>query len=135
MTVEDPIEYEIAGITQMQVEPRRKVTFASALRAILRQDPDVVLVGEIRDTETARTALQASMTGHLVLATLHTNDAPSAAVRLADLGVERAGLAGALRGVLAQRLIRRVCTECAVPVRGEPNDEDRALQARLGGAA
>src|SRR5258705_11773893 len=115
MTVEDPIEYEIAGITQMQVEPRRKVTFASALRAVLRQDPDVVLVGEIRDSETAHTALQASMTGHLVLATLHTNDAPSAAVRLAVLCVERAHLAGAPRGVLAQLRGRRVGPELLEP--------------------
>jgi len=114
MTVEDPVEYELAAVTQIQVETRRRVTFASALRAILRQDPDVILVGEIRDLETAEVALHASMTGHLVLTTLHTNDAVSAVARLVDLGVDRPSIASALRGIVAQRLARRVCPECKV---------------------
>ena len=113
MTVEDPVEYELAGITQIQVEPKRGVTFPSALRAILRQDPDVVFVGEIRDLETAQVAVQAAMTGHLVLATLHTNDAVGVVARLIDLGLDRASIAGAFRGAVAQRLVRRVCTHCA----------------------
>ena len=114
MTVEDPVEYELPAVTQIQVETKRRVTFASALRAVLRQDPDVILVGEIRDLETAEVALHASMTGHLVLTTLHTNDAVSAVARLLDLGVDRSGIASALRGVVAQRLARRVCPKCAV---------------------
>jgi type II secretory ATPase GspE/PulE/Tfp pilus assembly ATPase PilB-like protein/ActR/RegA family two-component response regulator len=112
MTVEDPVEYELAGITQIQVEAKRAVTFASALRAILRQDPDVILVGEIRDLETAEIALRASLTGHLVLATLHTNDAVGAIARLADMGLDRSVIANALRGAVAQRLARRVCSAC-----------------------
>ena len=112
MTVEDPIEYELSGVTQIQVDSRRKVTFASTLRAILRQDPDIILVGEIRDLETAEVAVQAAMTGHLVLATLHTNDAVSSVQRLLDIGLDRTAVAGSLRGALAQRLVRCVCTEC-----------------------
>jgi type II secretory ATPase GspE/PulE/Tfp pilus assembly ATPase PilB-like protein/CheY-like chemotaxis protein len=112
MTVEDPVEYELPGITQIQVEPKRAVTFASALRAILRQDPDVILVGEIRDLETAEIALRASLTGHLVLATLHTNDAVGAIARLADMGLDRSVIANALRGAVAQRLARRMCSAC-----------------------
>jgi type II secretory ATPase GspE/PulE/Tfp pilus assembly ATPase PilB-like protein/CheY-like chemotaxis protein len=112
MTVEDPVEYEIKGLTQIQVEPKRGVTFASALRALLRQDPDVIFVGEIRDLETAEIAVQASMTGHLVLATLHTNDAVGVVPRLVDLGLDRASIAATLRGGLAQRLLRRVCDHC-----------------------
>jgi len=112
LTVEDPVEYEIQGITQIQVEPRRRVTFASALRAALRQDPDVILVGEIRDLETAEVAINASLTGHLVLATLHTNDAVGVIARLRDLGLDRSAAAESLRGALAQRLVRRVCKEC-----------------------
>ncbi len=115
MTVEDPIEYELPGVTQIQVEPKRGVTFASALRAILRQDPDVILVGEIRDLETAEVAVQASMTGHLVLATLHTNDAVGVIQRLGDLGLDTPSIAGTLRAVLAQRLVRRLCEDCSVP--------------------
>lgn len=130
-TVEDPIEYELPGITQMQVETKRDFTFASALRAILRQDPDVILVGEIRDHETAQIAVQASMTGHLVLTTLHTNDAAGAVARLADLGVERPALAATLRGVVAQRLVRRICPHCQVKV-DRPDEEERALEARYG---
>jgi general secretion pathway protein E len=112
LTVEDPIEYELDGIGQTQVNPRIEMTFARALRAILRQDPDVVMIGEIRDLETAQIAVQASLTGHLVLATLHTNDAPGAVTRLIDMGIEPYLLASTLNGVLAQRLVRKVCVEC-----------------------
>lgn len=112
LTVEDPVEYELPGIGQTQVNPRIDLTFARALRSILRQDPDVVMIGEIRDAETAQIAIQASLTGHLVLATLHTNDTPSAVTRLMDMGIEPFLLASSLRGVLAQRLVRCLCTEC-----------------------
>jgi general secretion pathway protein E len=115
MTVEDPIEYDLPGIGQTQVNPRIDLTFARALRAILRQDPDVVMIGEIRDFETAQIAIQASLTGHLVLATLHTNDSPSAVTRLIDMGVEPFLLASSLLGVLAQRLVRRLCPACKRP--------------------
>ena len=114
VSVEDPVEYRVAGIVQVQVNEKAGLTFPAALRSILRQDPDVVLVGEIRDRETAAIALQAALTGHLVLSTLHTNDAISAVPRLLDLGVERFKLAGALRGIVAQRLLRRLCVRCAV---------------------
>ena len=113
MTVEDPIEYELAGIGQTQVNTKIDLTFAKALRAILRQDPDIIMVGEIRDIETAQIAIQASLTGHLVLATLHTNDAASAVTRLTDMGIEPFLLSSSLLGVLAQRLVRKVCTACA----------------------
>ena len=112
MTVEDPIEYELAGIGQTQVNPKIDLTFAMALRAILRQDPDVIMIGEIRDFETAQIAIQASLTGHLVLATLHTNDAASAVTRLSDMGVEPFLLSSSLLGVLAQRLVRKICPAC-----------------------
>ncbi len=115
MTVEDPIEYELAGVGQTQVNAKIELTFAKALRAILRQDPDVIMIGEIRDFETAQIAIQASLTGHLVLATLHTNDAVSAVTRLTDMGVEPFLLSSSLLGVLAQRLVRRLCPVCAVP--------------------
>ena len=114
LTVEDPVEYAIDGIGQTQVNTKVGMTFATGLRAILRQDPDVVMVGEIRDFETAETAIQASLTGHLVLSTVHTNDAIGAIVRLRDLGVEPFLLASALRLVLAQRLVRRLCPSCRV---------------------
>jgi general secretion pathway protein E len=113
MTVEDPIEYELPGVGQTQVNPKIDLTFAKALRAILRQDPDVIMIGEIRDFETAQIAIQASLTGHLVLATLHTNDAASAVTRLTDMGVEPFLLSSSLRGVLAQRLVRKTCKSCA----------------------
>ena len=112
MTVEDPIEYELPGVGQTQVNPKIDLTFAKALRAILRQDPDVIMIGEIRDFETAQIAIQASLTGHLVLATLHTNDAASAVTRLTDMGVEPFLLSSSLRGVLAQRLVRKSCKHC-----------------------
>ena len=112
LTVEDPVEYELAGIGQTQVNARIELTFAKALRAILRQDPDVIMIGEIRDFETAQIAVQASLTGHLVLATLHTNDAVSAVTRLTDMGVEPFLLSSSLLGVLAQRLVRKLCVRC-----------------------
>jgi general secretion pathway protein E len=112
LTVEDPIEYELPGIGQTQVNPRIDLDFARALRSILRQDPDVIMIGEIRDQETAQIAIQASLTGHLVLATLHTNDAPSAVTRLLDMGVEPFLLSSSLLGVLAQRLVRKLCPAC-----------------------
>ena len=113
MTIEDPVEYRLPGIAQIQVAPKIGLTFASGLRHVLRQDPDVVLVGETRDAETAEIAVRASLTGHLVFTTLHTNDAPSAVMRLVDMGVEPYLLASSLRGVLAQRLVRRACPHCA----------------------
>ncbi len=112
LTVEDPVEYELPGIGQTQVNPKIDLTFAKALRAILRQDPDVIMIGEIRDFETAQIAIQASLTGHLVLATLHTNDAPSAVTRLIDMGVEPFLLSSSLLGVQAQRLVRKLCPVC-----------------------
>lgn len=121
MTVEDPIEYELNGVGQTQVNAKIDLTFAKALRAILRQDPDVIMIGEIRDFETAQIAIQASLTGHLVLATLHTNDASSAVTRLTDMGVEPFLLSSSLLGVLAQRLVRKLCTHCVDPLfKGAP---------------
>jgi type IV pilus assembly protein PilB len=125
VTLEDPVEYELQGVTQGQVNNTSGFTFARGLRSILRQDPDVILVGEIRDIETAQIAVQAALTGHLVLATLHTNDAPSAVTRLLDLGVAPYLLASALRGVLAQRLIRRSCPHCTQDVAMDPAEEAR----------
>ena len=115
VTVEDPVEYRLPGIVQVQVNEKAGLTFPSALRSILRQDPDVILVGEIRDHETATIAVQASLTGHLVLSTLHTNDAVSAVTRLVDIGVESYKIAAALKGVVAQRLLRRLCPTCSEP--------------------
>jgi general secretion pathway protein E len=112
ITVEDPVEYQLKGIGQIQVSPRIGLTFANGLRSIIRQDPDIIMVGEIRDLETAEIAIQASLTGHLVLSTLHTNDAPSAITRLIDMGVEPFLVASSLTGVLAQRLVRRICPHC-----------------------
>ena len=119
ITVEDPIEYRIEGATQIEVDAKIGVTFASGLRSILRQDPDVILVGEIRDLETAEIAFQAAQTGHLVLSTLHTNDAPSAVIRLRDIGLEPYIIAGSLSAVLAQRLVRKLCVHCKRPARAE----------------
>ena len=127
MTVEDPIEYDLDGISQTQVNTRIEMSFARALRTILRQDPDVVMIGEIRDLETAQIAVQASLTGHLVFATLHTNDAVSAVTRLVDMGVEPFLLASSLIGVGAQRLVRRLCLECRKPFAA-----DAAQQRALG---
>ena len=119
MTVEDPIEYEMAGVAQTQVQPKIGLSFAAALRAILRQDPDILMIGEIRDLETAQIAVQAALTGHLVLATLHTNDAPSSITRLIDMGIEPFLLSSTINGVLAQRLVRKLCSACRIP------DQDR----------
>jgi len=127
MTVEDPIEYDLDGISQTQINTRIEMSFARALRTILRQDPDVVMIGEIRDLETAQIAVQASLTGHLVFATLHTNDAVSAVTRLVDMGVEPFLLASSLIGVGAQRLVRRLCLECR-----QPFAADAAQLATLG---
>jgi general secretion pathway protein E/type IV pilus assembly protein PilB len=115
ITVEDPVEYQMDGISQIQVHSRIGLTFAAGLRSILRHDPDVVLIGEIRDGETAQAAIQASLTGHLVFSTLHTNDAPSAFTRLVDMGVEPYLVASTVEGILAQRLVRRLCSHCKVP--------------------
>jgi type IV pilus assembly protein PilB len=123
-TAEDPIEYSLPGITQVQVIREKGMDFASILRAFLRQDPDVILVGETRDKETAKTAMEAALTGHLVLTTLHTNDAAGAIARLDEMGIEPFMISGALLGVLAQRLMRRVCSECKIPY--QPTKEELA---------
>jgi general secretion pathway protein E len=115
ITIEDPIEYEVPGVNQMQVRPEIGLTFADALRHVLRQDPDVIMVGEIRDKDTAEIAIRASLTGHLVFSTLHTNDAPGAITRLVDMGIEPFLVASAIELVIAQRLVRRLCTECSRP--------------------
>ncbi|HTG44121.1 MAG TPA: GspE/PulE family protein, partial [Verrucomicrobiae bacterium] len=112
LTIEDPVEYELAGVAQIPVRPARGFTFATGLRSILRQDPDVVMVGEIRDTETAEIAIRAALTGHQVFSTLHTNDAAGAVTRLLDMGVEAFLISSSLEGVLAQRLVRRICPAC-----------------------
>jgi len=122
ITIEDPVEYQIAGLGQIQVNEKVGVTFASGLRSVLRQDPDVLMVGEIRDPETAEIAIHAALTGHLVLSTLHTNDAPTAATRLLDLGVPAYLLSSSLLGSMAQRLVRRLCEHCKRPYRPTPND-------------
>jgi type IV pilus assembly protein PilB len=127
ITVEDPVEYRMPGINQVQVNPKAGLTFASALRSILRSDPDVVLLGEIRDHETAQIAIEAALTGHLVLSTLHTNDAPSAITRLTEMGIEPFLVGSALDCVVAQRLARKLCDRCKEPYR-----HDRAELARLG---
>ncbi|RNE91975.1 type II secretion system ATPase GspE [Marichromatium sp. AB31] len=127
ITVEDPVEYQLAGINQIPVRPAIGMTFASALRAIVRQDPDVIMVGEMRDLETARIAVQSALTGHLVLSTLHTNDAASGATRLLEMGVEDYLLTSTVNGILAQRLVRRLCPHCRARYRA-----DAELAARLG---
>lgn len=125
ITVEDPVEYQLPLINQVQVNAKKNLTFATALRSILRQDPDIVLIGEIRDPETAAIATQAALTGHLVLATLHTNDAPGAITRLVDMGVDPFLLAPALLGVLAQRLVRKICEKCKRAYSPEHEELDR----------
>jgi general secretion pathway protein E len=127
-TVEDPIEYQLVGVNQIQVQPKIGLTFAHALRSILRQDPDIIMVGEIRDLETAQMAIQASLTGHLVLSTVHTNSAAGTVARLLDMGVEDYLLASTLTCILAQRLVRRLCAACAVP-----GDASPLLLEKLGG--
>jgi type IV pilus assembly protein PilB len=121
LTAEDPVEYDIDGIIQTQVRPDVGLTFARALRSFLRQDPDIILIGEVRDLETAQISVQASLTGHLVFTTLHTNDAPSAIARLLDLGMEPFLITATLEGVVAQRLVRRICTNCKAEYR--PTEE------------
>lgn len=125
MTVEDPVEYALDGVSQTQVNPKVGMTFASGLRAILRQDPDVVMVGEIRDMETAEMAIQASLTGHLVLSTVHTNSAVAAITRLRDMGVEPFLLASTVKGILAQRLVRKLCNSCKIPTENVDELKDR----------
>src|SRR5258708_18494613 len=134
ITIEDPIEYQIPGVNQTQVNEKAKLTFATALRAILRQDPDIILVGEIRDHETAKIATQAAQTGHLVLSTLHTDDAPSTVTRLMDMNLEPYVIASALIGVVAQRLVRRLCAPCPPPHTPE-EDPPRALEMEEAAAA
>ena len=131
LTIEDPVEYELAGINQIPVNPKRGLTFASGLRSILRQDPDVILVGEIRDAETVDIAIRSALTGHLILSTLHTNDALSSVGRIVDMGAESYLLASVLEGVLAQRLGRRVCKVCAHKVPMSENDRVRIPPAAL----
>ena len=126
LTVEDPVEYRLAGINQVQVNPKIELTFGRVLRSMLRQDPDIILVGEMRDQETAEIGLRAAMTGHLVLSTLHTNDAVSAPLRLIDMGVAPYMVAASLRGIISQRLVRRICESCS-----EPHALDAATQAVL----
>jgi len=126
LTVEDPVEYELPGVPQVPVNEKVGVTFASALRALLRQDPDIILVGEIRDPDTAQIATQASLTGHLVLSTLHTNDAPTALTRLLDLDVAAYLVASTVDAVLAQRLVRVICPHCKTAT--EP---DKAMRRRI----
>ena len=120
ITVEDPVEYQLEGINQIQVHSQINLTFANALRSILRQDPDIIMIGEMRDGETAQIAVQSSLTGHLVLSTLHTNTAASAVVRMQDMGVERYLITSTVNGVLAQRLVRRLCVHCKTPVQPDP---------------
>ena len=120
ITVEDPVEYQLNGINQIPVRPKIGLTFAAGLRHILRQDPDVIMVGEIRDHETAEIAIQAALTGHLVFSTLHTNDAPGAITRLLDMGIEPTWCRSVLNGVLAQRLVRRICPACRAPDHARP---------------
>jgi len=128
LTIEDPVEYELPGVAQIPVRPNRNFTFATGLRAILRQDPDVVMVGEIRDSETAEIAIRAALTGHQVFSTLHTNDSTGAVTRLIDMGVEPFLISSSLEGVLAQRLVRRICLHCR-----EPREIGAAVSDRLSG--
>jgi MSHA biogenesis protein MshE len=130
ITVEDPVEYRLAGINQVQVNDKIELTFARVLRSALRQDPDIVLVGEMRDQETAQIGLRAAMTGHLVLSTLHTNDAASTPLRLMDMGVPRYMVGSALQAVLAQRLVRKICESCSAPYELLPA-ERQFLKAEL----
>ena len=124
ITLEDPVEYRLGGIRQAQINPKAGLTFAAGLRSILRQDPDIIMVGEIRDGETANIAVQAALTGHLVFSTLHTNDAPSTLIRLSEMGIPPFLIASSVEGVLAQRLVRKLCPECREPYRPGPEDLD-----------
>jgi type II secretory ATPase GspE/PulE/Tfp pilus assembly ATPase PilB-like protein len=130
MTLEDPVEYNLEGITQGQINTDTGFTFEKGIRAVLRQDPDIVMVGEMRDKQTARIAIEAALTGHLVLSTVHTNDAPSVIMRLMDMGIEPFLINAALTGVLAQRLARKICSTCREPV--EPHKEEQMMLKKLG---
>ncbi len=132
ITVEDPVEYHVPGVNQIQVNHKVGLDFAAGLRSVLRHDPDVVMIGEIRDKETAETAVQASLTGHLVFSTLHTNDAAGAATRLLDMGVEPFLVASTVEGVLAQRLVRRACAACAAPYEPDPADLPQGFRLKKG---
>jgi general secretion pathway protein E len=125
MTVEDPIEYQIPGVGQMQIQPKIDLTFANSLRHILRQDPDIIMIGEIRDLDTARIAIQSALTGHLVLSTLHTNDSASAVTRLIDMGIEPYLVCSSVIGIMAQRLVRSICPDCKIPY--IPNEEELSV--------
>lgn len=130
MTLEDPVEYHVEGIVQCQIHPEAGFTFAKGIRSLLRQDPDIALIGEIRDHESARIAIEAALTGHLVLSTLHTNDAPGAIMRLMDMGIEPFLINAAVTGVLAQRLVRKLCLECRYSYR--PTAHEQLVLQRLG---
>ncbi|HOJ79120.1 MAG TPA: type II secretion system ATPase GspE [Bacillota bacterium] len=132
ITIEDPIEYQLKGVNQMQVNPKLNFTFAQGLRTIVRHDPDIILVGEIRDRETAEVAIQSALTGHLVFATLHTNDAPSAFTRLIDMGIEEFLVASTVLGVLAQRLVRKICPHCRAPYQANTVETDLINEYQLG---
>jgi type II secretory ATPase GspE/PulE/Tfp pilus assembly ATPase PilB-like protein len=130
MTLEDPVEYTLPGITQSQINPDVGFTFATGIRSLLRQDPDIIMIGEIRDKQTAQVAIEAALTGHVVLSTIHTNDASTVIMRLIDMGIEPFLMSAAVSGVLSQRLARTICPDCRVEV--EPNDVEIALLAKLG---
>lgn len=130
ITLEDPVEYSLEGITQSQVHPEAGFTFEKGIRSLLRQDPDIVMIGEIRDRQTAQVAIEASLTGHVVLSTIHTNDAPAVIMRLIDMGIEPFLVDAAISGVLAQRLARTICSHCRIQI--EPTEQDLALFKRLG---
>src|SRR5262249_51459913 len=132
-TVEDPVEYHLDGVNQTHIRPQIGLDFATALRSILRQDPDIIMVGEIRDRETASIAIQASLTGHLVLSTLHTNSAAASIARLLDMGVESYLLASCLRGIMAQRLVRKLCSNCKRPAEQPPDGRATEESAFLPG--
>ena len=133
LTVEDPVEYQMVGINQIQVKPQIDLTFANALRSIVRQDPDVIMIGEIRDLETAQIAVQSALTGHLVLSTVHTNDAASTVNRLLDMGVDDYLLTSTVIGILAQRLVRKLCPHCKEPYHALPEVVEQLGLARLAG--
>lgn len=130
ITLEDPVEYSVAGVTQGQIHPEAGFTFAKGIRAVLRQDPDILMVGEIRDKETARIAIEAALTGHVVLSTVHTNDAPSVIMRLMDMGIEPYLINAAVSGVLAQRLARKICDHCKI--QEKPTEAEQVLLQRVG---
>ena len=131
MTIEDPVEYQFDGINQIQVNEKAEITFATGLRSLMRLDPDVILVGEVRDSDTARIACQAALTGHLVLSSIHANDAVGVLMRLADLEIEQFLIASSLIGVVAQRMVRRVCSYCAADARPGA-DEQAVFEAEVG---